>query len=58
MLVFHICRDGGKFHSIIYSEVEDRVTNLVGQANFTGIQVVKQNGKGYLLLPLYNLPSL
>ena len=46
MLVFHICRDGGKFHSIIYSEVEDRVTNLVGQANFTCIQVVKQNGKG------------
>ena len=36
------------YHGIIYSEVEDQVINLVGQANFTGIQVVpvqqQQNG--------------
>jgi len=30
-----------RWHSgIIYREVEDQVINLVGQANFTGIQVV------------------
>ena len=36
------------YHNIIYSEVEDQVVNLVGQENFTGIQVVpvqqQQNG--------------
>ena len=36
------------YRNIIYSEVEDQVINLVGQANFTGIQVVpvqqQQNG--------------
>ena len=36
------------YHGIIYSEVEDQVIHLVGQANFTGIQVIpvqqQQNG--------------
>ena len=40
------CEDGtvnlydSLYHNIIYSEVEDQVINLVGQENFTGIQVV------------------
>lgn len=28
------------YRNIIYTEVEDQVINLVGQANFTGIEVV------------------
>ena len=48
------CEDGtvnlydSLYHNIIHSEVEDKVRNLVGHANFTGIQVVpvqqQQNG--------------
>jgi len=40
------CEDGtvnlydSLYHNIIYSEVEDQVINLVGQENYTGIQVV------------------
>ena len=58
------CEDGrvnlydSLYHNIIYSEVEDQVINLVGQENYTGIQVVsvqqQRNGSdcGYLLLLL------
>ena len=48
------CEDGtvnlydSLYHNIIHREVEDQVRNLVGHANFTGVQVVpvqqQQNG--------------
>ena len=45
------------YHDIILKEVEDQVLNLVGDANFTGIQVVMAATVGYLPPPL-QLPWL
>ena len=63
------CKDGtvnlydSLYHDVILKEVEDQALSLVGDANFTGIQVVpvqqQQNGSDcrVLLLPL-RLPWL